>query len=281
MTVNFDAVFVEEEPFTAEFTSSEEITADIQRLYNVAHTTATANDVVEGKIFVDKDGIETTGTYIWDFKGFRPVLINPDVYSITKKLSETNFATWTPSSTASAIIASVTVGTFVADLANYEYLIHWSCSFDGVYPSGTTMKAATTVEIGDIWQSIFRRPNSIANLHAENYNSNACITLSTTPLCIYYNASGTLGYTYSISYGIYPSATAATFSSSTSLTPTVTIKSPAYNARCSTTYFSTARAGDIDQDESIIKIKGELWRVPIGAVTRSLYESLINLYNNH
>ena len=250
------------------------------RFTDTSGTTATAAEVENGKKFYSADGTETLGTYAWDFKGYKPELVNGNLYSFSASLADTDFATWTPATTASVIVASTNVGTFTADMVNYEYLLHWKCTFDGVYPSGTTMKAAPVREIGDLWQTILRRPNSVANLAASNFNGNGCITLNSTPLNVYYNTNGTLSYTYSISYGVYPAAVAATYSSSTSNTPTVTMKSPSYSARCNSSYFSTARAGDIDQDNSVIHIKGELWRVPKGAVSRSLYESLVDLYNN-
>lgn len=279
MTVNFDAVFVEEEPFTAEFTSSEEITADIQRLYNVAPTTATANDVAEGKIFLDKDGIETTGTYVWDFKGFNPELIDDNVYNLTISLADTLYATWTPSATAKAIIATATAKTFSANLNEYEYILRWRCTFDAVYDSGYTVKTAPIREVAELWQTIMKRPNSLANIQADNYNGNACVTFASIPLMEYRNSSGGLTYTFAISYGVYPAVTAATFSNATSNTPTVTIKTPTYNARCSTTYFSTTSANHMVDDESIIRVKGELYRVPKGSTMRAMYGLMTNLYN--
>lgn len=280
MSVNFNAVFDNATPFTATFTTPDSLNADFQRLISVSDTTATADDVMDGKVFYNADGIRTIGNYIWDFKGFRPRLLIPNLYSFSTKLADTGFATWTPSTTASAIVTADNVTTFVANMVDYEYLIHWKCTFDAVYPSGTTLKAAPIREIADIWQVVLRRPNSINTIESESFVGNGCVTMSTTPLNVYYNSSGVKSYTYSISYGIYPAAAAATFSSSTSNTPTVTVKRPSYNSRCSSTYFSTARAGDIDQDESMIKIRGELWMVPIGSTMRSLYESLIDLYNN-
>lgn len=280
MNVNFDAVFDESTPFNATFSTPEGLTADFQRLINVSDTTATADDVMNGKVFYDSDGVRTIGNYVWDFKGFRPRLLIPNLYSYSTKLADTSFATWTPSTTASTILSTANVTTFVANMVDYEYLIRWKCTFDAVYPSGTTLKSAPYREIADIWQVVLRRPNSVTTIESESFVGNGCITMSTTPLNVYYNSSGVLSYTYSISYGIYPAAAAATFSSSTSNTPTVTVKRPSYNARCSSTYFSTARAGNIDQDKSMINIKGELWMVPVGSTMRSLYELLIDLYNN-
>ena len=276
----FNVVFVEPDPFNAPISQPAPFTADIKRLINPFDTTATAADVVSGKTFYDKDGKKTTGTYIWDFKGFRPELIDGALTPFSKKLSATSFPSWTPSTTASTIVSSANVKTYAADMTLYEYLIHWRCTFDAVYVEDTTKKAAPVREIADIWQSVFKRPNSVDNIESSTFNSNACVTLSTTPLLRYFNSSGADSYTYSISYGIYPAAAAATFSNATTDTPTITIKRPSFSASCSSTYFSTTMATKLDQDKSMINMQGEFWRVPKGAVTRSLYDLLISLYNN-
>ena len=276
----FDAVFVEPDPFDAQISQPAPFTADIKRLINPFDTTATAPDVLSGKTFYDKDGKKTTGTYSWDFKGFRPELLGNFAYNYEETLADTDFASWTPSTTASVIVASGNAGTFAADLEKYEYLLRWRYTCDFVYNSGTTMKAVPVRECADVWQTIMKRPNTLANIEAENYNGNTCITQLSTPLLVYYNTSGSKTYTFSITYGVYPSPVAATFSNSTSNTPTVTVKYPSISARCNSSYFSTARAAGVDQDESVIKMKGEIWRVEKGAVMRSLYGLVIDIYNN-
>lgn len=273
MSVNFDVEFIEQEPFETDFSSSS-FTAGFPE------NGATPADVWQGKKFIDALGFEQTGTYLWDFKGSRSVLIEPELFSYSAALKDTDFNTWTPSTTASIIVPSTSFRTYAVNMAQNEYLLHWRCTFDAVYQSGTTKKAAPLREIADIWQAILRRPNSVDNIIASNFNGNGCVTMSTTPLHVYYNSSGNIAYTYSISYGIYPAAVAATFSSSTSDTPTLTIKSPSYSARCSSTYMSTSMAGKLDKEESKLNMKGELWRVPVGSVMRSLYDLLIDLYNN-
>lgn len=278
MTVNFDAVFVEEEEFTAEFESSE-FTADFARQVNTSETTATAADVVLGKIFFDNLGRRTEGSYSWDYKGFRPELVNYVTYNYEAALADTGFATWTASTTAAVIVASGNAGTFVADMENYEYLLRWRYSCDFVYNSGATMKAVPVRECADVWQTVMKRPNSLANIEAANYNGNTCVTQLATPLLVYYTTSGTKSYTFAITYGIYPTAVAATFSSATSNTPTVTVKYPSISARCNSSYFATARAANVNKNDSVIKMKGELWRVPKGAVMKSLYEQVIDIYN--
>ena len=246
---------------------------------DVSGVTATAADVKQGKSFVTSDKVLTEGTYSWDFRGDRWEKVK-DVYSLTTNLARTDFNTWTPSTTAKVILASSTADTFSADFSADEYLLHWKCQFDAAYNTGAVKKVQVYREVVEIWQALFRRPNSLDNIALNNHAGNACVTLATVPILVYYNSSGNLAYTWAASYGIYPSATAATFASTTDEQTTVTIKTPAYNARCSNTYFSTTRAAELDKANSFIVLKGELLRASIGGTERSLFDSLISLYNN-
>lgn len=246
---------------------------------DISDTTATAADVMDGKKIYLADGSAANGSYVYSPLGLNPEFMQ-EIHNSEQALEDTLYATWTPSTTTKAIVATANTGTFVADMVNYEYLLRWKFEFDAVYPEGTTLKAAPERECAELWQAIFRRPNSLANIQADNFNANVCISMFTAPLLVYYNASGTHAYTFAITYGVYPAVTAATFSSAASDTPTVTMKKPTVNARCSPTYFSTAIGGAIDQANSIYRLKGELYRVQRGTLTRYAYGDLIGIYNN-
>ena len=189
-------------------------------------------------------------------------------------LEDTTFNGWTPSTTAKAIRSSVTAGTFVADMDAYEYMLKWECSFQAAYNSGATLKAQVFWEGADLYQKIIKRPSSYANIQAGNFNGNSLVTALSVPFMRYYNTSGTLTYAHTISYGIYPAVGSSTFSSSTSDSPTVTIKTPTYNARCSSTYFDTARASELDQANSKFRIVGKLYRSEIPGIIRELYADM-------
>lgn len=199
-----------------------------------------------------------------------PVLVQT-IYDQTFTLNQTDFATWTPSTTAAVIKASVTAGTFTAHMLDYEYYIKWETSVDCVTVSGATLKAQLIWEGADQYQAIFKRPSSYANIESDTWNGNATGTYFTVPFMRYYNTSGTVTYTYAISNGIYPALVAPTFSSSTSNTPTVTVKTPNIYAKCNSTYFATARAPQLDKDASTIHIVGKVYRVNIPGPVRRLY----------
>lgn len=187
-------------------------------------------------------------------------------------LEDTLFNGWTPSTTAKTIKATQNGSTFSGHFDEYEYLLKWETSFQAVYNAGATLKAQVYWEGADQYQVLCKRPNSFANIQADNWNGNVCVTYLTVPFIRYYNTSGSLTYTHSISYGIYPALTAATFASSTADITTVTPKCPTMNARCSSTYFATARAPELDQEESKFRIIGKLYRYKIPGEVRDMYD---------
>ena len=245
---------------------------------NVTGVTAQAEDVKSGKTIVGANGQPVNGSYIWSFLGddaeFMEKVCDQEI-----ALEDTSFPTWAASTTAAAILATANVKTFVADMMNYEYLIRWRVRFDAAYNDGATLKAIPYKELIEAYQAIFRRPNSLATIASDSFVGNSCVTLYTAPLNVYYNTNGALAYTFSVSYGIYGAVAAATFSSSTAASPTVTIKRPTLNARCSSTYFATGRKSEIDTENSKFHIVGELYRVKVGSALRKIYEGLVDLYN--
>lgn len=247
---------------------------------DVSDTTAAADKVKRGEIFHLASGEAAAGTLDWSMIGDEPEFVSRVYDSGEIALKSTSFNGWTPSTTAKTIKASVSAGTFAADMANYEYLLRWRCEFNAVYAEGTVKKAAVEREVAELWQALCRRSASLSAIAAENSDGNSCITYMSIPLNVYYNTDGARKYTYSTSYGVYPAVTAATFSSSSSDAPTVTVKTPSYSARCSATYFSTAMAAALDQDKSKFRIVGELYRIKPKCAMRQAYERMIDLYNN-
>ena len=246
-------------------------------LIDISDTTVAEGDVESGKTFYKNDGTQATGSYEWSWLGYKPEFVQ-QVYTEETALEDTLYATWTPSTTAKAIQATASVGTFSADLNNYEYLIRWTVSCTPVYVDGTVPKGTPYKECIVAYQHIFKRANSVTNIRNNVLAGNTCVTIYTTPLNVYYNTSGTITYTYSVSYGLYGALSAATFSSSTNNTPTVTVKKPTLNARCSTSYFTTTMAAAIDQTNTKFKMVGKLYRIPKGGVLNSLYQEINELY---
>lgn len=207
-------------------------------------------------------------------------LLNGNFYSASGKLSSTTFNGWTPSTTAKSIITSKTADTFAADMTFYEYYIVWECGVDPVYTGSPSTTARPLISRAWMLQNIVKRPSSYSNVFSNTFNGNASANLySGTWMQYYGSTAGTITMTWSASYGFYFGLTAATFSNSTSDTPTVTVKTPTLNARCSTTYLSTGNAALIDQDKSTYFIRCKLYRVKPNSIYHNIYRKTCDFIN--
>ena len=238
---------------------------------------------INEQTFVTKDKAMsddlTINPFLWDWKGSTVEKLDLD-YAAEYALENTDYATWTPATSAAVIKATSNVKTFTGVFTDYEYILHWKFCFTAAYASGATLKAMPIRECQDHWQYICRRPNSKATLDSGSFVAQGCFTLYTAPLLVYYNTSGTAVYTYATTYGIYSTVQAAAFSSSTNASTTVTIKAPTCSARCNSSYFALARAPELDQEKSKFKWTFEAFRVPIGGVGRQAYNNLVDTYRN-
>lgn len=237
----------------------------------------TNNGTVDVTQYASADvSIPATST---SYLGTNPVKI-ADYATQTVALSSTSFATWTPSTTYTTIYASSNVGTAVLDMVNYNYNIVWffdiEYKYDGTESSAS--KALRTCQ--SLQQAIYKSPSTTANLQSQKYNGNYCSTLFTAGLISYYNASSAQKLTYTSSVVAYLNATAATFSSSSSNTPTLTVKTPSIRFVCNNTYLSTANCAKIDKANTKFTLRGELWRVDKDSVMQGMYRNIVELYNS-
>lgn len=248
--------------------------------------------IIKGKTYEDVPAVELPspgggfarfvdpGAIPWNWMGEDAECIDDSVHSFSAALEDTDYAAWTPSTTAVVIVASETKTARAIDTGEYDYLLRWQFSSDIVYAAGTTMKATPVRQVSELWQAIIKRPSSYANLKIPTYTGNACITMMTAPIIDYHNTSGTHTMAWTGSYGFYQSAVAATFSSSTSDKPNLTIKTPTISARCNSSYFAVARGSDVDQALSTVRLKGELWRMKKSNTVEAMYASAVELYNS-
>ena len=199
------------------------------------------------------------------------------------KLSATNFNGWTPSTTATDILASRTAGTFVAtDSPNWNYFIVWETMIPEVVYTGSPVdKARPLYFVAVHVNEIYRRPSSYANIQSAALNNSVNMSAFTASnfLRYYGSTQGSVTYTWSASYGFYAGITAATLSSASADSPTITAKSPKVTARCSTTYFSTGNAALVDQDKTIIKQTAYVYKARIPTLMQGLWNRVIALVN--
>ena len=191
---------------------------------------------------------------------------------------DTAFNGWTPSTTAKAILPTQTAGTFVAsNVDDYDYYVRQRTYVDVNYIEGTaTAKGMFKLCLGENWNAITRRSGTASTLNAGTFNANVSESVATTYLLKYYNTSWTALYTSA--YGIYPSNTAQTLSSTSATSPTVTVKTNVINAKCQSTYFSTTMAEKVDQANTFIKIAIDIYRAESGYMRKTIYHSLADMW---
>lgn len=213
------------------------------------------------------------------YLGTNPVKI-ADYATQTVALSSTSFATWTPSTTYTTIYASSDVGTAVLDLVNYNYNIVWFFDIEYKY-DGTESSVSKALRTCQCMQhSIYKNPTNLTNLQSQNFNGNHCTNLVTAGLIDYYDTSSVKKLTYTVSTAAYLNPSYATFSNSTSNTPTITVKSPSIRFVCNNTYLSTSNCAKIDKANTKFTLRGELWRVDKDSVLQGMYRNIVELYNS-
>lgn len=176
-------------------------------------------------------------------------------------LKDTDFDTWTPSTTAALILDTATFGTFSADVANYDYVIKWQFWTDLKYNAGATLKVMPYKQRSIALFNTYRRPRYYSDVQAENFNYNLISGVDNVASILYYNSSGNLTPQNTGAYGFYATAGAPTLSSTTANNITITLPRPKLYARCSTTYMATARASEIDKTNSKLYLRCEVFRV--------------------
>lgn len=215
----------------------------------------------------------------WNWKSVEPKLIGT-IATRSYTLANTDYDTWAASTTTKVLIATENATTFVADMANKSYALRWRWQIDVKHLDGVTLKALPVYQCGEIWYLICRRPSNLTNLTANTFNGNVAINTRSPAIMEYYNSSGTHTMTYAASYGFYCGASAPTFSNSTANSPTVTVKTPTVNTRCSSSYFATDRKPYIDTTTPI-KFICEQYELPtITCIETQLHEGVVDLYNH-
>ena len=216
------------------------------------------------------------------FLGANAELVDGSLYSSTFDLYNSDYHGWAPDTNAKTVIASVTqskkftaTGTSV-----WDYYIVWECAFTPAYNGSETNAARPLFTKAILVQALTKRPSSWANLSSGIFDSTVCVSAYTSVFMRYYGkTSGTLTYTWSTSYGFYFSLTASTFVSATTEDVVVNLKTPTFNTRCSTTYFSTDNAGKIDEANSTGYIKGRLYRAKKSGFLNGIYHQTVDLIN--
>ena len=202
------------------------------------------------------------------------------------------FNEWARTGTTAAVLraspAAADSETFVADFSQYEYVIAQQLYVDFVYTGepATAIKGKAIREVYQNFQFLAQRPqvgnNVSTHVLNNNFNSAVCYSYISGLAMATYNAAGTqLVPGYAPGYGIYLSNQASTFSNANTNNPTVTIREPVINGRCSATWLATAYAQLLDTTNTIAKLTIKVYRVnKSSSWKRGEYETLLDLYHN-
>lgn len=208
--------------------------------------------------------------------------IATDFYSKVDTLDNTPFATWTPSTTALAVVPSTTLTAFSAtELDQYGYYIIWECGLDPVYTGTPTKKALPQLARAVLIQYTAKRPANWDKIVAGECNATANQAVYNSSFLRYYGTTtGTSTYTYGASYGFYFAQTAPTISSTTATTTNITPKTPTLSARCNATYMSTTNASLVDAANSKWWIKGKaIYKVKRDELFDGIYKAVCAAIN--
>lgn len=262
------------------------------RFDDASVTTATAEDVAEGKVFLAADGTQTIGTATFGTQEAITITDTEDSHGGTIReitgmtwykrylppsaelvaeheetinlSADTDWDSWTPSTTAHTLKAEGTTrgaGNYTIGASAYQDKAIVGVAFahtDVVFADGTAMakgyaKGRTIYSVG------MYAPLKMPDYANEYYG----LTLTGTGLRNVYWTSATATTLYTTgTYGIGLSGgLALSTSSATGTSRTIGFTRPTLTARCNSTYFSTACARKIDSANTNTYIKTRLYLI--------------------
>ena len=252
---------------------------------DVTDTTATADKILTSYGAYGADGVWMDGTasgggggqYPW--AGANATLVKT-FDSKTFSLADTSYATWTPSTTGTIILAPQELGTYtVTDLSTHDYFIVVEFDLISVYPAQTTMMGALVRSMYSGIQASYGYLSNLTALTSGTPSSYTNRSPLSTNMISYYNTSGTLA-AYAGQYGIYANSSDSLYSTSGSFSSlTYTVKTPNVYVRCHNTYFSTTLAAEIDQDQTKFKYIGYIVKSDRGSFASQTVNRMAEIYD--
>ena len=258
--------------------------------FDIADTTATASDVVSGKVFHTSDGSLETGTaslgtpVTW-FGAINPEFLCDKQWS--KKLNEaenwpltvTDKAqnlTWktTYTTTANANATYARYGKdydgVQLDFGTYGYFFLIDVMVHQAYTSeeSTLGKVHIIASAGETARSWGPRPRTsngtIIYPSASNYGTYAAVANSVN-MCYYRNASNVIQLANSTTNGgIQITFVEPSMSSTSSVKPNYfNIRIPTFGVRYNANYMEQSAFSDLDADKTVLACRTRLYRVPV------------------
>ena len=137
-----------------------------------------------------------------DWLGKGAELIGQNFYKKVDTLYNTLYNGWTPSTTAKAVVASVTLSDAkftAADVEQNAYYIVWECGVDPVYTGTPTNKALPQLARAVLVQELIQRPSTWANIQSGIFNATANQSAYGSSFLRYYGTTtGTSTFTWAV-----------------------------------------------------------------------------------
>lgn len=215
------------------------------------------------------------GAYDWRGKKVEKV---KDLWTYSKTLDQTDFATWTPSTTAIILVPQQYLPEEEIDIESYDYYVHGLIDLNIKYDDTLVSTKYDNRHVAEYWVSTF-----ISEVTDDAVADFPCCQQSDN----IYTESGKIHHSFTANSitgllsGLYPQNTPRNYFMSPNL-PNLTITTPIIQCKCggSASGFKIEDAAHVDQQFSTIKMKIELWRAELGAMASQCSASLKNLIDN-
>lgn len=216
--------------------------------------------------------------------------LGPDVeyvgklYEWSGTMNDTTYSSWTPSTTSTTVLAAVSnVESITFDKTEYTYYMVGGWDNNFVYNTGTTLTIAAKHFVSAYVYNTYVYPSSYSSYTQNIFDNFTTTSLHGSYYLEYYNSSGALAGA-SATYGpAYTSTGVTTTISSSGNNITIKFSRPALSARCSTTYFSTDVAANLNLTSSTLKYRLDIFRQPAEytSVSTKVYHMLADKLNNN
>lgn len=238
--------------------------------------TATADEILEGYTAYGASGEKLTGTatgggggeFAW--LGDDAEKVGTVINRVINLKDDTSYDDWTASTTAAAIIPAETNASYTlsANVSDYDYCFVTRGYIEPVYVNETPTTRRTYRVCQYHVQCYYGYPNSnyIDQIQSESAGNIISATVTGLFYQYYYNNSGILTAGSATQCGplymsSYPTYSASSLSDGVSQ---ITLKFPAFNAKCDTQRFTTARKEQVDSANTNYYLTVDLYRVPHG-----------------
>ena len=217
----------------------------VASFFDISDTTCVAGDVAQGKYFYTAQGVRTAGTSSggggsWLAGVLRPDAVKVQTYTYDQLLHEDEGKT-IPSytSTSTTVLSGVNLTPTVSvDSANYDYFVLERIFAYPVYNTATAVQGRCEYVVGTYFAELVNIPaNSFITKSGKKYTSSVTAVNATTlqGRLLYWSSTSQVRVYASSAYGTGFSITAPALSGTT-----LTIKSPTFLVRGSSSYFSSS-----------------------------------------